>query len=222
MKKLALSLLIAGSAALALAACERPLPGVLQNSGDAPLVVDLDTTSPIALGAEETFDVRGPTKGHGEVGGATGTFIASTSTSGMCVILDPENQWLDSNYSDDGDIELFVGRTADYTGVPGQKIGDFHGEWVDPLGISHELDQNLCIQRDLFGDPGAHAGLGTAEFCTVDTTPGVSYTVLGTTFSVPSNDDVLRSSVEVLDGPCPAIDECTLVADNSGGVCGQP
>lgn len=211
------------SAAVLVVACSRPFPGVLQSGGDAPLIVDLDATSPIVVGSasETTFTVRGPSKGAGEIGGATGTFVGSTSTSGMCVILDPENAW-DGAYDDDGDSELYVGLTADYTGTPGVRLGDFNGVYVDPLGVSHVLDKNLCVQFDQFGDPGAHGGLAAAEFCTVNTTPGSSYTVMSKTFSVPTNDDTLLNSVRVSDGPCPPIDECTLVADNSGGVCGQP
>lgn len=206
--------LLSASALLFLVACEAPVPGGLsQYSGNDPLIVDMDETDPLVAGVQSEATVRGPNKGGGERGGLTGSFLGVGGP--MCVILDPENEWeQDDTPTDDGDMDLFVGRAADYTGTPGVTIGDFFGEYIDSLGVPHQLDQNLCYQVDINGVGGAHAGQGTAEFCTIQTDAGTPYIVLGETFSVPSDDDQLVVAVRVDVGGCPAIDETTLSGDN--------
>lgn len=195
-----------------LAACSPEVPGgINQNGGDAPLVADLDTTSPITIGSESTVYLRGNARGSGEVGGFTGTFVGAGGP--MCVIMDPENVW-DGTYGDDGDVDLYVGRAADYTGQPGLHIGDFIGEWIDDLGVAHPLDQNLCVQIDIFGGSGANAGLATPEYCTVNTDLGTRYIVLGRTWSAPLNDDVITVGVRVDNGACAPVTESTLGSDN--------
>lgn len=209
-----LSRLSALSTLLLLGACDAPIPGGLtQSGGSEPLLVNLDETDPFVIGVQSETTVRGPNKGGGERGGLTGSFVGVGGP--MCVILDPENVWdLDITVTDDGDMDLFVGRAADYSGTPGVVLGDFFGEFIDSLGIPHKLDQNLCLQTDVFGGGGAHAGQGTAEFCTVQTDAGTPYIVLGETFSVPTDDDQLTVAVRVDVGGCPAVDEDTLSADN--------
>ena len=233
MKKLLfpVALLTVSVAVGALAGCDRPLPGgVTQHHGGAPLIVDLDTavgsqstSGTLVLGTELQFTVRGANKGHGEVGGATATFIGNGGP--MCVILDPEDTFdYKGANPNNGDSDLYVGRASDYNGMPGVTIGDFTGAWVDPLGISHPLDEDLCVQLDLFGQSGAHAGMGEPEFCTIQTDAGTPYIVLAKTFAVPDNDDLLTEAMRVDNGGCPAIDENTLKSDNgvAAGFAGPP
>ncbi len=203
-------------AAAAAAGCIDPMPdGVRQaNRGDAPRIVDLDDTGTFVIGTagQMTVTLSGPNKGDGERGGATATFLGTGGP--MCVILDPENQFDTLSYADDGDSDLFVGRAADYTGQPGISIGEFRGDYVDSLGVPHTLDQNLCLQFDINGLPGAHAGSGSPENCAIETVAGTPYILLAETFSVPVDDDELVVALEVLNGGCPTVDEDTLDLDN--------
>lgn len=202
------------AAACFLAACEPGRPG-LDTTGNAPLILDLDVESPLTLSAtaESGGTVRGPDKGDGERGGMTGSFLANGGP--VCVIIDPEGTFSGGGAShlDDGDIDLFVGRAADYTGTPGLSMGEFAGEYVDPLGVSHVLNQNLCTQYDYFGLTGAHAGSAAPEFCEVPTDAGVPYLVVGETFSVPPDDGLLSVAVQVRPGTCPLVLESTLSGD---------
>ena len=197
-----------------LAACDPGVPG-LDNGGNAPLIVDLDIEDPLSISAtaESGGTVRGPDKGDGERGGVTGSFVANGGP--VCVIIDPEGTFAGGGTShlDDGDIDLFVGRAADYTGTPGVTMGEFAGEYVDPLGVSHVLNQNLCTQYDYYGLPGAHAGAAAPEFCEVQTDSGVPFLVVGETFSVPPDDRMLSIAVQVRAGTCPLITESTLDSD---------
>ena len=211
-------LLVAGSG------CDAALPS-LDTGGNAPLILDLDVESPLTVTpaaippappvspVESGGIVRGTDKGGGERGGMTGTFIPNGGP--VCVIMDPEGTFNGGGTShlDDGDIDLFVGRAADYTGTPGVTMGDFEGEYVDPLGVSHVLNQNLCTQYDIFGLPGAHAGAAAPEFCEVETESGVPYLAVGETFSVPPDDGLLTVSVAVVSGSCPQVLESTLTGD---------
>lgn len=209
------------SAAAGLVACDPKLQN-LDTGANQPLIVDLDQEAPIILSTETTNPpvvdlhetgaiLRGPDKGKGERGGITGTFVANGGP--VCVIVDPEGSFQGSNHLDDGDIDLFVGRAADYTGTPGLTIGSFSGEYVDALGVSHALNQNLCVQYDYFGLPGSHAGAAAPEFCEFNTDAGVPYLVLGETFSVPPDDGMLTVSLQVRNGACPLVTESTLDGD---------
>lgn len=182
------------------AACT-PFPEGLDTGGNAPLVVNLDDESPIEIGEENGATVRGPHKGIGERGGIAGSFLGVGGP--MCVVIDPEGDADDDNYLDHGDADLTVGRAADYTGTPGRTVGEFSGEYVDALGVEHTLDQNLCIQIDLFGLPGAHAGAAKPEYCSIETDVGVPYILQAETFSVPPDDEMLTVAVIVLNGVCP-------------------
>lgn len=221
MKRLLVRTFVLVPVGFAIAACDPKLQN-LDTGGNAPLIIDLDEESPIIMSTETTNPpvsdlhetggtVRGPDKGKGERGGITGTFIPNGGP--VCVIIDPEGSFAGSNHLDDGDMDLFVGRAADYTGTPGLTMGEFSGEYVDVLGVSHELNQNLCTQYDYFGLPGAHAGAAAPEFCEVQTDAGVPYLVMGETFSVPPDDGMLTVSVQVRHGVCPSVTESTLDGD---------
>ena len=188
------------------------IPQDINADGNAPLIVDLDVEQPIVPNDETGATVRGPDKGNGERGGITGTFLGNGGP--VCVILDPESSFVGSNHLDDGDMDLEAGRAADYTGTPGVKMGEFSGEYVDPLGVSHTLDQNLCLQLDYWGLPGGHAGAAQPEYCTIETDAGVPYIVKGETFSVPPDDEMLTVAISVLNGACPpGITESFLSGD---------
>ena len=204
--------LFASLLAAGIAGCD-PTMQNLDTGGNAPLMVDLDVESPITISAsaESGGTVRGPDKGKGERGGITGSFIALGGP--VCAIIDPEGTFAGSDHASDGDMDLFVGRAADYTGTPGISMGEFGGEYVDALGVSHTLNQNLCIQYDFFGLPGAHAGAASPEYCEVETDAGVPYMIVGETFSVPPDDGMLTVAVQVRAGTCPTITESTLDSD---------
>ncbi len=166
--------------------------------------------------------------GSGELGGATATF---TGTGGpICAIVDPQTVWRDDwaattegtvadtamdNYIyDDGDMDMIIGMSADYTGTPGQTMGSFKRTFTDPLGVEREADFNLCIMFDRYGIAGAAAGRATPEWCSIDTVEGVEYTVALLTFSVPLDDNALRFALQLREGACPAeVNECTLRGD---------
>jgi hypothetical protein len=217
-------LLLIASVATGLAAaaigCSRAMPTEIdQSTGNAPLVVDLDTASPLTLssdGVGTVVSVRGPNKGNGERGGITGSF---TGTGGVvCVIMDPAAKWDPSDPQtalDGGDIDLYVGKSANYSGEPGVAIGDFHAVYTDALGVDHVLDENQCIQTDRNGLPGAHAGTASPEFCPVTTEAGIVYTILGETISVPPVGKILKVATEVRNGPCPTVTENTLSGDTA-------
>jgi hypothetical protein len=163
----------------------------------------------------------------GAVGGATATF---TGTGGdVCVVVDPESVfWAQSvavqgqkekysypdNYQDDGDIDLEVGLSAFYTGSPGVEMGGFEAVYEDSLGTEVFIEYNECTIFNYLSDPEGHAGRGTVESCTIDTSahPGKSYTVVLTTWSLPIDDDLLQYAFAIFDGDCSSvsIDECFL------------
>ncbi len=202
-----------------LTACAVPVPEHLdQSGGNGPLLIDLDSTAPITFGVESVGTVRGPDRGSGERGGITASFVGPGGP--VCIMMDPENVY-EGNIgddttvtNDDGDIDLFAGRSADYTGTPGIVMGDFIGAYIDPLGVEHPLDQNLCVQTDVFGLSGSHAGFGTVEFCVLDTVAGTPYTIAGETWKAPIDDDLLTVAIRVDLGGCPIVTETTLNGDN--------
>jgi hypothetical protein len=166
--------------------------------------------------------------GSGAFGGATASFVGTGDE--ICAIVDPQSvfrdDWvmsgsgetsdasMDNYIDDDGDIDLMLGMSADYTGTPGEIMGSFKRTFVDPLGVEREADFNLCIMYDMYGLAGGSAGRATPEWCTVETVEGVQYTVVLQTFSVPLDDDLLRFVLQVREGACPAsVDECTLRGD---------
>jgi len=231
-----------------LCACDKAFPSVLQDGGNAPLITDLGTlvlTSsqgsgaaggpgnvPPRLGTLAT--VRGPDKGAGEQGGVTASFTATTNES-ICVIIDPEDAFQapsgtnpSPSNSDNGDADLLVGSPTEYTGVvgtsPAGQIGTFTHVYVDPLGVVHLFDSNQCIQLDVSGNPGAHAGEGTEEHCTIPVTTGEQLLLVAQTFSVVPSKGTLTTAFDVRHGACPAngpnsnVNECTLIGDNSPAI----
>jgi len=108
---------------------------------------------------------------------------------------------------DDGDLDMFAGLSAYYTGSPGIQLGDFTGFYTDSLGNKIEIEYELCEQNGYprgDGDNPVKAGRAAAEFCTINTENhiGVPYTVVLEKFSVPYNDSVLSYGVGVFEGVC--------------------
>lgn len=161
-------------------------------------------------------------------GGATFTFKGTGDK--VCVVVDPEaifwNQSVKpdpvasyaypDNYQDDGDLDLLVGLSANYTGSPGIELGDFRGQYTDSLGNTVEIEYDLCVMTDYFGETPAHAGRATPEYCTINTEgrEGIEYTVVLKTFSTPIDDSILSFATAVYAGRCQDIDECTLTSES--------
>jgi hypothetical protein len=198
----------------------------------APVVVDLGTVSlsNVATPQEYSAEVGRPDKGSGEVGGFTASFVGTGSE--VCFVLDPEGtrddqnpDALDAGDLDDGDLDLFAGLQADYTGTPGVVMGNFDALYIDALGVEHTDNLNQCITdlQDVFGRPGAHAGRGVPERCLVETEAGVTYIIYGQTFSVPEDDGNLQFTMAVLEPQvglgglvsCPNVQEDTLTGDGA-------
>ena len=165
----------------------------------------------------------------GEIGGATFTFEGTGGN--VCLVVDPEtvfwNQAVESgtnrdNYSypdmeeDDGDIDMFAGLSAYYTGSPGVEIGDFTGFYTDSLGNQIAIEYGLCTQVGAQGQDDSHAGRATPEYCTIDTSDyaGVEFTVVLESFSVPLDDGLLSFGVMAREGSCSGIDECSLLGES--------
>ena len=165
-------------------------------------------------------------------GGATLTFDGTGGD--VCIIVDPEsvfwNEAVAANdpeprYSypdveeDDGDIDLFAGMSAYYTGSPGVDVGDFKGFYTDSLGNRIEIEYGECFQFGAqSGMNNAHAGRAAVEYCTINTAnrEGVEYTAVLESFSVPLDDAGLGFGVILLEGSCTdfSINECTIYGDS--------
>jgi len=165
----------------------------------------------------------------GEKGGVTFTFQGTGDD--VCVIVDPESVfWNQSvaaagtnsvyeypdNYQDDGDLDIYAGLSATYTGSPGVEMGDFVGQYTDSLGNITDIEYNLCQHVGGDGDSYVHAGKGAPEWCDIDTAEreGIEYTVVLRTFSLPIDDDVLAFGVAVFDGSCENLTECTIPGES--------
>ena len=160
-----------------------------------------------------SYDTVGPAP-TGTRGGVTATVTATGSD--LCIIVDPEsvfwNQsvatngannaftWPD-NATDDGDLDIQVGLAGYYTGTPGFEIGDFEQIYEDSLGTETAIEYNECTMLDINGRPGAAAGRGAPEYCTIETAlhPDRSYMILLNTFSVPLDDFKLDYAINVYD-----------------------
>lgn len=163
----------------------------------------------------------------GEKGGAVLTFAGTGGN--VCIVLDPEAvSWSTSvavnptsagdpwrypdNFDDDGDLDLSVGLSANYTGSPGLEIGDFKGQYTDELGNVVNIEYDLCETVGRWGSQPAHSGRATVEYCSVDTygREGISYTVVLRTFSLPIDDGELNFAVSVVDV---GADDCSVLAE---------
>lgn len=161
-------------------------------------------------------------------GGATATFVGDGGT--YCVVVDPEavtwNQSVDfetpnevyarpDNTSDDGDLDMSVGLSSNYTGTPGLKMGNFEQAYEDSLGAQVTVNTNECALVGFQGQLGAHAGRATPEFCEVDTTlhPGREYTIALDTWSLPLDDDLLSFGLVVIEGSCEGVQQGANVSD---------
>jgi hypothetical protein len=173
--------------------------------------------------------------GQAEVGIKGGAMLTFDGTGGdVCIIVDPEtvfwNQAVaatdpEPRYSypdveeDDGDIDLFAGMSAYYTGSPGIDVGDFKGFYTDSLGNQIEIEYGECFQFGAqSGMNNAHAGRAAVEYCTINTAnrEGVEYTAVLESFSVPLDDAGLGFGVVLLEGACTdySINECTIYGDS--------
>lgn len=187
----------------------------------APGVVDLGMLTPVDI--VDSIDINngtvyaelGPT-GSAEPGGATFTFLGTGGH--VCLWVDPELvYWSQSvasrrpddayaypdNVFDDGDVDLFAGFAAYYTGSPGEAVGDFKVRYQDSLGNPVEIELNECGQTSLNDPAGGHAGRGFPEHCTISNTQvGVEYLGLLSTWSTPLDDDRLGYGLLVANGDC--------------------
>jgi hypothetical protein len=219
---------------------------VLTPTSDAPAIADYGELEVIPaaewekLGPQAAIDTYGfhgtigaPESGH--FGGGTFRFLGNGGN--VCVFTDMElvfwgqsispiqpnlNYAYSDNYNDDGDIDLFSGISAFYTGSPGVEMGDFYGVYTDSQGQQTTLAYNECLQTG--GKPGfneSHGGRGAPEYCTLDTDQrdGVEFTVALQTFAVPLDDGKLDfvTAVVALDGndTCGDLNltECTYLGE---------
>jgi hypothetical protein len=179
-------------------------------------------------------------------GGAT--FYFEGNGRDVCVWVDPEtafySQVVDENGNqsgadlahfaypnntfDDGDFDLFIGKSVYYTGSPGEVIGDFVVSYTDSLGNEVPIELSECTLIGWQGTDGGpvHPGRGQPEYCTINNTEeGISYTVLMHTFATPVDDDRLGYGLLLYDGSCSDLradaglshdgrDECLLLGDS--------
>lgn len=161
-------------------------------------------------------------------GGATATFVADGGA--YCVLVDPEavtwNQSVDleaplvqysiqDNTSDDGDLDLSVGLSSNYTGTPDLEMGNFEQAYEDSLGNQVTVNTNECVFFTTLGQAGAHGGRATPEFCDLDTTlhPNREYTIALDTWSLPLDDDLLSFGLMVVDGSCQSLIDTATAGD---------
>ncbi|MCB9682439.1 MAG: hypothetical protein H6733_13325 [Alphaproteobacteria bacterium] len=189
---------------------------------DVPGVVDLGNLTPVPLSTrlnvqdQVIYGELGPT-GTALTGGATFTFDGIGGS--VCVWVDPELAYWNQSVSpadpvaewsqpdnvfDDGDIDLTGGLSVYYTGTPGVEIGDFEVRYQDDLGNVVPIQLVECVNTDeYFGNPGAHSGRGSPEFCTLSNTlAGTSYTIVMSAWSLPLDDDRLAYGLLVTEGSC--------------------
>ena len=236
----------------ALSGCDRdPFElGIYPEVTDAPGILDLGEIIPMSEDDWNNPQARIDATVYADVGatetGSNGgvTFIFKGTENPICVVMDPEavfwNQsvaynpnaaaapyrWPD-NYLDDGDLDMSVGFSSNYTGTPSVEIGSFEGEYTDSLGTTVSIEYNLCEMAGYFGDVPYHSGRATPEYCAIDTNgrAGIEYTTLLKTFSLPLDDDILSFAVVLVEVPSAADDpadacndlgitECSLIGES--------
>ena len=172
------------------------------------------------------------------------TFYFEGNGRDVCVWVDPETAFYNqvisptqsppnvqqfqypNNPFDDGDLDLFIGKSVYYTGSPGDVIGDFVVAYTDSLGNEVPIELSECNQIGYGGAENAHTGRGQPEYCDIRNTElGISYTVLMHTFATPLDDDRLGYGLFLYDGSCADLrtvgglgqhnggDECLLIGD---------
>lgn len=205
------------------------IPGIV-HLGEVAVITADEFLDPTLREELINYHVVGP-PGASVLGGASATFIGTGGS--VCLIVDPESVfWSESvavqdpdprytwpdNFNDDGDIDLFGGLSAYYTGTPGLDIGDFKAIYEDGLGVEVEIEFNECTIADFYGGAGGHAGRGGVEYCTIDTSshPGVEYTMVMQAYSLSLNDDLLSYGYAIVEGSCSelagrgSLTECTI------------
>lgn len=218
-----------------LAACDRSGTYLVPQQTDVPPVLELgelDVVTEIDWASTGASFATYADVGAPEPGAQSGvTFTFRGTGDKVCVVVDPEAVYWNrsvaatspsptysypDNYLDDGDLDLYVGLSANYTGSPGIELGDFEGQYTDSLGNVVTIEYNLCETTGYYGQTPAHAGRATVEYCTIDTEgrEGIEYTVLLKTFSLPIDDSILSFATVVYEGSCRNIDECTLPGES--------
>ena len=201
-----------------------------------PPVLELGELEVISLEDWEDSTKRNDQIYRGDVGAPVGafdggiTFTFKGTGDKVCVMVDPEAIFWNrsvqvepveaysypDNYVDDGDLDLSAGLAANYTGSPGLELGNFQGQYTDSLGNVVEIEYDLCVMTDYYGDYPAHAGRAAPEYCSIDTEgrEGIEYTVVLKTFSTPLDDSILSFATGVYAGRCEDIDECTITGES--------
>jgi hypothetical protein len=205
------------------------IPGIV-HLGEIDVVTADDFLDPAIRDEVINYHVIGP-PGAAVLGGASATFVGTGGS--VCLIADPESVfWAESvavqdaderytwpdNFQDDGDIDLFAGLSAYYTGTPGLDLGDFNATYEDALGVEVEIEFNECTIADFYGSAGGNSGRAHVEYCSIDTSthPGVEYTVVLQAFGIPLDDDLLTYGFAIVDTSCTSLaervplNECTI------------
>ncbi len=180
-------------------------------------LVPFSATTEEELRAGTIYGEVGATSGATR-GGVTFNFIGTGGP--VCVFTDPETIFWNTqvaaipddtqrawsypdNPYDDGDLDVYVGLSAYYTGSPGLTVGDFVVSYTDSLGNEVPIELSECTNLDLFDDPGGFSGRASSELCNLPfTSEGISYTGLLQTFSTPLDDDRLGYGLILFDGTC--------------------
>lgn len=221
---------------LLLTACDRDQSDFMIPPSDVPAVKDLgvaEMVSPEDMLANDNVLTGLPQLKYESLGapdptvdgGATLQFMGTGGP--VCIFADPEavfwNQDItedggtynyEDRFTDDGDIDIYAGLSAYYTGSPGFSIGTFELPYTDPLGESHTIDFEEC-SIGFF-----HAGRATNEYCEIDTTNrgGIAFTVLLKSFAMPVDDGILNFGVAVINGPCDGFRKSECVISNESGL----
>jgi hypothetical protein len=160
--------------------------------------------------------------GSARIGGVTFSFVGTGES--VCIWVDPETvYWSQSvarqgrlswfsypdNPDDDGDIDLYAGRSVYYSGTPGAEIGNFTVRYQDALGNEIPVQFNEClITSGEYPNGGAHSGRAAPEFCTLASTArGDEYTVVLETWAPPRDDNRLGYGLLFVTGDCDQFDE---------------